>query len=224
MKTRKQNLQANSRSACPFWHKRGKEAHSGCSRSCIYPLSTSGDWNDIIFALRIMISEMWASLQNCHIWDETWPSANIPEAAHTLFLPQGFEIELIFALWAAVSEIQTDFQIAIFGHETWSFTISKIRPFFKICHILAWHLAICKSSRSYTHMYTLFLWKGVETGLIFAVWAVVFDPQADCQNCHKICMKLGHCQKFQKLHIYSLSTPVGQNWAYFLPPLTTGNG
>ena len=34
-------------------------------------------------------------------------------------------------------------------------------------------------------------------------------------------MKLGHWSKFQKLHIYSLSTPGGQNWGYFC---FTGSG
>ncbi len=36
----------------------------------------------------------------------------------TLFLPQKVEIELIFALRAAVSEIWAHFENAIFGHET----------------------------------------------------------------------------------------------------------
>ncbi len=52
---------------------------------------------------------------------ENWPLANVPEVAHlhTLSLPHGVEIELIFVLWAAVSEIRADFQNCIFGHETW---------------------------------------------------------------------------------------------------------
>ena len=44
---------------------------------------------------------------------ETWPLVKVPEVAHTLymlFLPQGVEIELIFALQAVVSEIQANFQ------------------------------------------------------------------------------------------------------------------
>ncbi len=42
--------------------------------------------------------------------NETWPLAKIPEVAHTLFLPQGLEIELILALQTAMSEILADFQ------------------------------------------------------------------------------------------------------------------
>ncbi len=36
---------------------------------------------------------------------------------YSIFLPQGVEIKLIFALWEAVSAI---FKIAIFGHEIWA--------------------------------------------------------------------------------------------------------
>ena len=44
--------------------------------------------------------------------------AKVPEVAHIFFfLPQGVEIELIFAVRAVVSEIPI-FKIAIFGHET----------------------------------------------------------------------------------------------------------
>ncbi len=52
-------------------------------------------------------------------------------------IPHGVEIELIFSLRAAVSEIRADFQN---------------------CHIWAWNLAIGESSRSCT--YTAFLTKG----------------------------------------------------------------
>ncbi len=37
---------------------------------------------------------------------------------YTLFLTQYVEIEHIFAIWAAVSEIMLIFKIAILGHET----------------------------------------------------------------------------------------------------------
>ncbi len=70
---------------------------------------------ELIFTLLAAVSEIRADFQNCHI-HETWPLAKVPgEAAHTciqptLFLPQGGEIELIFALRAAVSEIRADFE------------------------------------------------------------------------------------------------------------------
>ncbi len=74
----------------------------------------------------------------CHIW--AWNLAIAQSARSctcTLFLPQGVEIELVLALWAAVSEIQANFQN---------------------CHIWAWNLAIDQSARSCT--YTLFLPQG----------------------------------------------------------------
>ncbi len=40
----------------------------------------------------------------------TWQVAKVPEVAHTLFLHQGVEIKVIFALRAAVSEIWANFQ------------------------------------------------------------------------------------------------------------------
>ena len=56
----------------------------------------------------------------------TWPLANVPEVAHVpSFYPGagvgggGSEIELIFAVRAAISKIRDDFQNAIFGHENW---------------------------------------------------------------------------------------------------------
>ena len=94
-----------------------------------------------------------------------------------LFLPQGVEIGFIFALLAAVSEIQADF--------------------FLNCHIWAWYLAIAQSSRTVT--YTPFLprgsklslfWlygqafprygpMGVEIKLIFPLRAAVSEIRAD---------------------------------------------
>ena len=52
---------------------------------------------------------------------ETWNLKKVPEVV--LFLPQRVEMELTFALRAAVSEIWADFQIAIFGHGTWNLNI-----------------------------------------------------------------------------------------------------
>ena len=40
---------------------------------------------------------------------ETWQLAKVPEVAYALSTP-GVEIEIIFALWATVSEIRTCFQ------------------------------------------------------------------------------------------------------------------
>ncbi len=61
---------------------------------------------------------------------ETWPLVKVPEIAQTLsFYSRGVEIEVIFALRIAVSEIRADFQN---------------------CHNWAWHFAIGQSSRRCT--------------------------------------------------------------------------
>ena len=65
-------------------------------------------------------------------------------------------------------------------------------------------------------IYTLFLPQGVEIELIVALWAAVSEVQANFQKLPYLGMKLGKWPKFQKLHIYPLSTPGGRNWGYFL--------
>ncbi len=107
---------------------------------------------------------------------------------YTLFLPQGVEIELIFTLRAAVSEIQADFQ-----H----------------CHIWTWNLAIGQSSSSCT--YNFFLPQGVEIELIFALRAAIYEIQGNFQNIvyilpklrpspkvHSVCSTAGHFQDIGK--------------------------
>ena len=85
---------------------------------------------------------------------------------------------------------------------------SEILAVFHNCHIWAWNLAIGKSSRSCT--YILFLSRWVEIELIVA------EIRADFSKLPYLDMKLGHWQKFQKLHIHSLSsTTWRRNWAYF---------
>ncbi len=64
---------------------------------------------------------------------ETWSLTKVPEVGHILsFHPREVKIELIFALWAVVSEIRADFQN---------------------CHIRAWNLPIGQSARRYTISY-----------------------------------------------------------------------
>ena len=65
--TRKQNLQANSRSACQFWHKREKEAQR-LFMKLHYSLSTPRGEIELIFALRAAVSDTQANFQNGNIW------------------------------------------------------------------------------------------------------------------------------------------------------------
>ena len=129
-------------------------------------------------------------------WEPTWPLTKVSDVAHILSFYTMWveiEIELIFTLSAVVSEIRVDFEN---------------------CHIWAWNLAFGQSFRSCT--YTLFLPQRVEIDFIFTLRAMVSMIRADFQNGHIWPWTWpGHWPKFQKLHIYTLSTPGGQNWAYF---------
>ena len=106
---------------------------------------------------------------------------------YTLFLPQEGEIELIFALWAALSEIWADSKIAIFGHETW---LSARVP--ELAHILSFHPRGVKSS-------------------LFSLYGQRFPKYVPIFKLPYLGMKLGYLTKCQKLHIYPLSTLRGQN-------------
>ena len=83
----------------------------------------------------------WQKFQQFHIYSS--------------FHPNGLKLNLFFALWAAISEIQAHFQNG---------------------NIWASNLASC------THI--LFLPQGVEIELIFTLWAAVSETQDDFQNCH----------------------------------------
>ncbi len=127
----------------------------------IYPLSTPGGEIELL-ALQAVVSEIWANFQNCHIWAWNLTISQISgSCTYILFLPEGIEIELIFAPQAAVSEIRADFQI---------------------CHIWVWNMAIAQSARSCTYnLYIPFL---SLIQLIFALWAAVSEIRTDFQNCH----------------------------------------
>ncbi len=74
----------------------------------------------------------------------------------------------------------------------------------------AMKLGIGQTSRSWT--YTRFLPHWFEIEFIFTLWAAVSEMRADFQNCHIWAWNLAiNWQKFQKLNIYSLPTPVGRN-------------
>ncbi len=87
-------------------------------------------------------------------------SQTLMNLQYTFFLPQGVEIELIFALRPVVSKIQANFKIAIFGHETWQ--VAKIPEVAHVC---------------------LFLTQGVEIELIFALRAAISKIQSNFRDC-----------------------------------------
>ncbi len=177
------------------------------ARSCTYSLSTPEGSKLSLFSLYGQHFLRYGMIIKIAIFGhETQALSKVP--GYMRFLPQRVEIELIFALWAVVSELLADFQN---------------------CHIWAWILVSGPSARSYkhtlflpqgikielifalrygpifktaifmifghetwpltkvpevAHVYTLFLPQGVKIELIFALRAVVSVIWADSQNCH----------------------------------------
>ncbi len=87
------------------------------------------------------------------------------------------------------------FIIAIFGHETLS--LAKV---LEVAHILSFY---------------------PRGSLYFRFMSSGFCDTGRYSELPYLAMKHGKWPKFRKLHIYSLCTPVGRNWAYF-PSMGTG--
>ena len=67
-----------------------------CTYTLFYPMGVK---IELIFTLRVAVSEICADSENCHIW--AWNLAivqNSRSCTYTLILPHGVEIELVFAL------------------------------------------------------------------------------------------------------------------------------
>ncbi len=139
--------------------------------------------------------------------------------------PSGVENELIFTLWAAVSEIRADFQnchiwawnlvigqyarsrtytLSTPGGQHWAYFCSMCSGFrdtgwFQNCHIWVWNLTIGQSARSCT--YTLFLPQGVEIELVLpgSSTGSGFRETGRFSKLPYLGMKLGKWPKFQKL-------------------------
>ena len=77
-----------------------------------YSLSTPGGAKLRLFLLYRQRIPRYATIFKIAIFGhEKWKVAKVPEVAtYTLFLPQVIEIELIFALRAAASEMRAHFQ------------------------------------------------------------------------------------------------------------------
>ena len=110
-----------------------------------------------------------------------WPKFR--SCIYTFFLPQGGEIELIFALRAVVPEIRADFQN---------------------CHIWAWILAISHSSRSCT--YTLYLPQRVKIWAYFCSTGSSFWDKGRFSKLPYLGMKIVICQ-FSRSCTYTLFLP-----------------
>ncbi len=104
-----------------------------------------------------------------------------------LCLPQRSKLELIFALRPLVSEIQAIFQS---------------------CHIWVWNVKIGNIVRCCT--YILYLPQGVELSF-HSLYGQRLPRYSLNSKLLYLGMKLGHWPKFQKLPIYSRSTPGVRN-------------
>ena len=189
-------------------------ARGQSTRSCAHTLFLpQGIEIDIIFALRAAVSEVWANFKNCHIGHETWPLAKVPEVAHIpSFYPTGSKLTLFFTLRAAVSDIYGSiFKIAIFGHGTFWLKIGRYLG--KLAYFCSTGRVFRDTGRYLTRSctYTLFLPQGVEIELIFTLRAAVSEITSQFSKVPYLGTKLGHWPKFQKLNIYSLSSPRGRN-------------
>ena len=195
---------------------------------CFYPRGLKLS----LISLREVVSEIWANFQNGRIW--AWNlaiSQSSKSCTYILFLPHGGEIEIIFVLRAAVSEIYgLIFKMALFGHETWP--LAKVP---EVAHLLSFYPRQLKLS-----LFLLYGQRFPSYGPIFKIaifghktWPLVKVPEVahmvsfypkggnwayfhsmgsgfqDTGRFSKLPylgMKLGHWPKFQMLHIYFLNT------------------
>ncbi len=157
------------------------------SRSCTYTLFLPhGGWNWAYFRSTgsgFRDTGRFSKLPYLSMKLGKWPKRR--SCTYTLFLPQGVEIKLIFALRAAVSEIRTILQN---------------------CHIWAWNLAVAKVPEV-AHI-SSFYPRGAKLGL-FLLYGQRFRHKGRFSKLPYLGMKLGKWPKFQKLHIYPLSTSGG---------------
>ncbi len=89
--------------------------------------------------------------------------------------------------------------------------VSEILADFQNCHISAWIQEVA-------HILSFF---SIERWAYFCSTGSGSWDTGQFSKLPYLGMKLVKCPKFQKLHIYPLSTPVGWNWAYFC---STGGG
>ena len=160
----------------------------------MYPLFTPGGWNWGYFCSTGSGFRDTGQFSNCHIWAWNLASGQSNRSCtYTLFLPQGLEVKLIFALWAAVSKIRANYQN---------------------CPILGMKLGMWPKFQK-LHMYPLSN-PGGWSWAYFGSTGSGFRDIGRFSNLRYLGMKLGKWLKFQKLHMYALSTPGGSTLRLFL--------
>ena len=118
-KTRKQNLQANSRSACQFGQKREKEAQRSLAKLHIlvhsfYPRG----WNWAFFPLRAAIPK-YRPIFKWDIWAWNLAIRKSSRSCTCTLSTQGVEFELISLYGQWFQRYWPIIKIALFGHESW---------------------------------------------------------------------------------------------------------
>ncbi len=184
---RKQNLQANSRSAYQFCHKREKEAQSLFATLHIPVHSFCPKWLKLsFFSLYGQPFPRYRSIFKIGIFGlETGPLGKVSEVAHALsFFPRGRIWVYFHSTDSSFRDIGSLFKIATYGHEVFHWV--KIQKL---------------------HIY-LFLPQGVEIKLIFTLWAAVSELLADFQHCH-ICAWNLAIRKSSRSCTYTLFLPQG---------------
>ncbi len=159
-------------------------------------------------------SKIGANTPNCHIWAWNLESDQSSKSCtYTPFLPQGVEIEFIFALHAAVSEIRAIFsKLPYLGMKLGIAKVPEVAhipsfyprgsklslfllygqrfprygPIFKIDIFghETWPLAKVPEVANITSFYPKGLPQGVEIDLIFVLRAAVSEIRADFTNYH----------------------------------------
>ena len=140
--TRKQNLQANSRSACQFWHKREKEAERLFAKLGI-PSLLQGVEIKLIFALLCtmclwtavseILADFFFKFPYLGMKSRNW--RNVPKFAYVLsFYPRGSKISLFSLYRQPFSRYETIFKISIFWH-----LILNLKKGPKVAYVLSFY-------------------------------------------------------------------------------------
>ncbi len=140
VKTIKQNLQANSRSAYQFWHKREKKARSSFAKLHIESLSTPEKLS--LFSLYRKRFQRYGPIFKIVISGyEILTLKKVSKVAYVLFLPQGSNLNLFSLYGQPFSRYGPVFNISIFGHEIWNLKKSP-----KVAYVLSFYLRGSKLS------------------------------------------------------------------------------
>ncbi len=170
------------------------------SRSCTrYLLSTPRGSKLRLFVLNGQQFPRYEAIFKIAIFGhETWQVAKVPEVAHIpSFYPQGVEIEVICAQRAAVSEIRGNLQN---------------------CHIWAWNFASGQNPEL-AHIPSFYP-RGSKLSL-FLLYGQRFPRYGQFFYIAIFGHETWQLAKYQKLHIYPLSTPGGRTCPFFW---STGSG